>query len=573
MTNNGAGWTGPAWMLAAIGAALVLLGSLVASAVQSPGGALVKEVSFPGAGGATMSGLLYVPKNATPQTPAPAILAVHGYINTRETQSAFAIEFARRGYVVLAMDQRGHGYSGGAAMTDGFGGPDGLAYLRSLPMVDRNEIGLEGHSMGGWTVLAAAKAMPDGYKSLVLEGSSTGAPYAPDGSATWPRNLAVVFSKYDEFSPLMWGVPRAADAPKSDKLKAVFATADAVRPGVVYGEIAAGTARVLHQPATTHPGDHISTAAVGHAIDWFGATLTGGQSIPASDQIWWWKEIATLVSLAGFVTLLLGLFQWLLTVPFFAALNAAPEFSRRNVGGAGWSALIFSGALTPAVSMLFLPLVGVNWLPLSAVFPQAITNQLVVWAVANAAVALILGFILRNRTPRSRAPLAKAAIIAVVCLVAAYLLVTLIDILLLVDFRFWVVALKPLSASQALAALAYLIPLTLFVGVAYRGLAGLLAERQRPMGQYLTAMGALAGGFLVVVAASYAILFTTGGLPVWLPALNAILGIQFVPVLAVLGALFVFTWRRTGSWVPGALIAGPLVTWYMVAGTATHFAG
>ena len=52
----------------------------------------------------------------------------------RETQSPFAIEFARRGYVVLALDQRGHGYSGGAATTKGFGGPEGLSYLRSLPV-------------------------------------------------------------------------------------------------------------------------------------------------------------------------------------------------------------------------------------------------------------------------------------------------------------------------------------------------------------------------------------------------------------------------------------------------------
>jgi chorismate mutase len=31
-----------------------------------------------------------------------------------------------------------------------------------------------------------------------------------------------------------------------------------------------------------------------------------------------------------------------------------------------------------------------------------------------------------------------------------------------------------------------------------------------------------------------------------------------------------FTWRRTGSAVPGALICGLLVTWYVVAGTATQ---
>jgi prepilin-type processing-associated H-X9-DG protein len=31
----------------------------------------------------------------------------------------------------------------------GFGGPAALKYLRSLPMVDRANIGMEGHSLGG----------------------------------------------------------------------------------------------------------------------------------------------------------------------------------------------------------------------------------------------------------------------------------------------------------------------------------------------------------------------------------------------------------------------------------------
>ena len=130
---------------------------------QTSGGIRIEDIRFKGAKGNTMSALLYIPKNATAQTPAPGILAVHGYINSRETQDGFAIEFARRGYVVLALDQTGHGYSDPPAFANGFGGPDGLAHLRSLDFVDKNNIGLEGHSMGGWTVLAAAAAMPNDY--------------------------------------------------------------------------------------------------------------------------------------------------------------------------------------------------------------------------------------------------------------------------------------------------------------------------------------------------------------------------------------------------------------------------
>src|SRR5438477_5545982 len=194
------------WLLFALGWALILGGGFLAHAVQTAGGINVADIRFKGPKGETMSALLYTPPNATPAHPAPGILAVHGYINSRETQDGFAIEFARRGYVVLALDQTGHGYSDPPAFANGFGGPAGLAYLRALPTVDRANIGLEGHSMGGWTVLAAAKAMPDAYKALVLEGSSTGAPFAADGTPAWPRNLAVVFSRLDEFSKLMWGV-------------------------------------------------------------------------------------------------------------------------------------------------------------------------------------------------------------------------------------------------------------------------------------------------------------------------------------------------------------------------------
>jgi pimeloyl-ACP methyl ester carboxylesterase len=183
------------WSLAIAGVILILAGGLLAHLTQTSGGIRIQDVRFKGAKGNTMSALLYIPANATPQIPAPGILAVHGYINSRETQDGFAIEFARRGYVVLALDQTGHGYSDPPAFANGFGGPDGLTYLRSLEFVDKTNIGLEGHSMGGWTVLAAATAMPNDYKSMVLEGSSTGKPFAADGTPSWPRNVALVFAQ------------------------------------------------------------------------------------------------------------------------------------------------------------------------------------------------------------------------------------------------------------------------------------------------------------------------------------------------------------------------------------------
>jgi len=92
--------------------ALVFVGSLIAHLVQTDFGRVqVKDVRFVSSDGKILSALLFIPKGVSPEKPAPAVLTMHGYINSRETQSGFNIEFARRGYVVFAMDMAGHGYS------------------------------------------------------------------------------------------------------------------------------------------------------------------------------------------------------------------------------------------------------------------------------------------------------------------------------------------------------------------------------------------------------------------------------------------------------------------------------
>ncbi len=571
------------WTLAIVGAAAMIAGSLLAHLTQTTGGITVEDIRFQGAKGQTLSALLYTPPNATAQTPAPGILAVHGYINSRETQDGFAIEFARRGYVVLALDQSGHGYSEGPAFANGFGGPDGLAKLRSLPNVDKANIGLEGHSMGGWTVLAAATAMPNDYKAMVLEGSSTGKPFAADGTPSWPRNLALVFAKYEEFSTLMWGMPKARDTVSSPKLWALFGTSAAVEPGRVYGDIAQGNARVLYTPAITHPAEHISHEAIGYALDWFGKTLTGGTPKPASDQIWFRKEIGTGIALLGFVAFLLGIFDGLLEARMFARL-ILPEAVGGDVAAVTpvergrWLGALLLSVLIPALTYYpAFALAGAFAKP-SSFLPQTITNQIAIWALINAVIALALMPFAPKRASR-RGIVALSIGIALATVACGYLALWLADRLFTVDFRFWIVALKLLSAKQAQMVLIYLPAITLFFVIAlhvmHRNFSTLSASRPAV---YLTNIAALSAGFVILLAIQYGALFLNGQLIDPAPTLitsvplNTIVAIQFVPVMAIVAVIATFTWRRTGSSLPGALICSLWVTWYIVAGTATQAA-
>ncbi|MBR1204193.1 alpha/beta fold hydrolase [Bradyrhizobium sp. AUGA SZCCT0051] len=563
-----------------MGVVLIVAGGLLAHLTQTAGGIRIEDVRFKGAKGNTMSALLYVPPNATPQIPAPGILAVHGYINSRETQDGFAIELARRGYVVLALDQTGHGYSDPPSFANGFGGPDGLAYLRSLPFVDKENIGLEGHSMGGWTVLAAAAAQPNDYKSMVLEGSSTGKPFAAEGTASWPRNTALVFAQYEEFSTLMWGVDLARDVTKSPKLWALFGTQGAVEPGKVYGDPANGTARVLYTPAMTHPAEHISHEAIGYSLDWFAKTLKGGTPRPVDDQIWFRKEIGTLIALIGFVALMIGTFDGLLEAPMFSRLRLPAVAdgtmpAHAAASGRRWTTAFILSAFIPALTYYPAFALGGTIVTPSAFLPQGITNQILVWAIINGLITLALMWFVPKRASRSGL-VGQSVVIAVASVAVGYAALWLADLAFKIDFRFWIVALKLMSAKQFLIFLIYLIPFTAFFVVALHMLHRNFSTMGAPRAAlYLTNILALTLGFIVLLVLQYGTLWLTGKLfnpipdPGFVP-LSTIVAIQFVPLLAIVAVIATFTWRRTGSSLPGALIAGLFVTWYIVAGTATQ---
>jgi len=572
-----------------LGVALAVVAGVVGWLVQTAGGTVViRDLRFEGTNGTLMSALLYVPGTATAKTPAPGILAVHGYINSRETQSGFAIELARRGYVVLALDQTGHGYSDPPAFANGFGGPDGLRYLRSLDIVDKSNIGLEGHSMGGWTLLAAAAVMKDDYKSAVLEGSSTGAPFAAEGSPTWPRNLAVVYSRFDEFSPLMWSIPRAADVTRSDKLKKVFGTAEDIVPGKIYGSIADGTARALFTPVTTHPGDHISDAAIGYAIDWFGQTLSGAKPLPTSNQVWIWKELATLVGFIGFVFFILGMGGVLLRTKTFSRLTGKAP-APKPLAGPAWCIGAAVSAAIPAVFFYTFMTLGAKVVA-SWFFPQAITSQIMVWALMNGAISVVLFLVWHFVTAAGQGATAATyglvesdkvgwgrigldALYAIAVVFAGYLLLAAADYFFKIDFRFWVLALKPMSTLQLGIFLRYLVPFAAFFLISSLTLH---AQFRRPeangWARYFANMAIMAGGFLVFLLLEYVVLFARGKLLNPGQPLNTIVAIQFLPLMIVASIFSTWFYEKTGRVYAGAFVNALFVTWYIVAGQAIQFA-
>lgn len=311
------------------------------------------------------SGLLFVPHSATADTPAPAVVLTHGYLNNREMQLPFAVELARRGFVVLAIDRENHGnntvvsgsnyssqygpyqsawQSGGAALYNA------AAFLYYQDYVDQTKIGISGHSMGGastnMALLYDKTARLAGGQGIISAGlvqanNPSVASYAEGVS------VGVLKANDDEF----FFASTLADGTKSISRQylhsvgaATFvgltdypATADGINienggyyvNGTLVGSPEGGQAvgqafRVIYEADEIHPLNHFSVTSTANLVEFFYSafgTPTGRTYIPETLQSWPVKEMFATIGLVGFFMLVLPLADLLLTLPCFQSLR------------------------------------------------------------------------------------------------------------------------------------------------------------------------------------------------------------------------------------------------------------
>ncbi|HEX9261473.1 MAG TPA: alpha/beta fold hydrolase [Candidatus Bathyarchaeia archaeon] len=224
-----------------------------------------------------LSGLLYKPKSAQVDNPAPGIVLAHGISGSKEMMSSIGLELARRDFVSLCLDLYGHGKSQGT-VEDGrrdpsFGVYSAIQYLKSKSFVNNSALGLIGHSLGAGAARAAS-FQDTQINALVLIAGGLGdvAQGQQYGSlnSTYPRNLLVVVGKYDilfELTPLA-----------TRELPAIFGTHEEVTQGVLYGNFSSKTARKFVVPLTTHLFEPTDPVVVSESVDWMEKAIGVGES-------------------------------------------------------------------------------------------------------------------------------------------------------------------------------------------------------------------------------------------------------------------------------------------------------
>lgn len=477
------------WVLA-LSLCLCLISMIFSSAIQSNfGNVEVKELKLMDPSGYAVSALLYRPDTATVENKAPCIITVEGWYNNKEMQDLYSVEYARRGYVVVAVDMHGHGNTDNTPAADLYSSAVGVEaavqMAGNLPYVDTQRIGITGHSSGGAAsnmVVALDNQRKTPLISAVLFQAATWVDdLGEDHSADFgDRSVGIIADRYDEF--FFWTqdaqgndvAPR--DFLKSDDAKnfvsfnkGVQAMTQDVQAGQYYEN---GDAfRVIYQPNCTHPWVHFSAESVGNGVNFFEKVLGAPNPLPASNQVWQWKAAFNFLGLVGIVMFLLSFVVVALDIPYFHILRASeqPQPAQvKDLSGKLW----FWGSL--AACAVF-SLASYMWViqnvysKTTKLFTQTGPLTMGVWCVLNGvfALAVLAAYYFFYGKKNGFSPagsglaispqkLWRTVVLAMLTCGLAFLILFFADYFFQTDFRLWVLTMKAFEADKVLIGLRYL---------------------------------------------------------------------------------------------------------------------
>ena len=366
---------------------------------------------------------LYKPRGASEDKPVPAVLAMHGYQNDKETSAAFCTELARRGIAVLSVDLYGHGDTSPGMRGRGWGkykvsnlnkplsGPDrfrlmmtfstldffrpqissGMAdssmggksawrYLSSLPFVDSKRMGVTGHSMGTWASWSVAAAFPE-HRAVVLQCGELFPLDFYDSDAIKFNNVLLLQALYDEFDNFRDYGPVVPGLEKTPLRYHDFMGQDApVEWNKTYGSFADGSARRMELLKTNHRLVTYEDRAMSEAMDWFTTSLEAETKLAASDHVFMIKEALTLLSMLAALASMLPLFLMLTHIKFFASLAQPLASKPKMLSPKDRWVTILTAILISGITFPFLSQLGHGILPFPKnIFRMTIGSGFITW--------------------------------------------------------------------------------------------------------------------------------------------------------------------------------------------------
>lgn len=290
------------------------------------------------------SAIMYVPKTATKENPAPAVLSIHGISSNAQSQSNYSIELARRGYVVMAVDLPGSGYTDMVGqnppvkqdMTTFL--DEAVKILNDLNYVQKGNMTSFGFSGGVAKAYETAALHPDSF-NLIIGGSGT--------------------------------TSRYADNPDYQGFNKIGITSDAKMcgtPDTVTGSIEDGTycADYYFRNYVTHVWMTISGESMYALCKYINEVNPAPIQIDPNNQTYLWAHFFSVLGYISIICFLITFTQFLLSTKPFAALKRE-SFPSFQTDEPKWQKILFTvGPMVLSVLAMLILVVRLQVVPLDS---------------------------------------------------------------------------------------------------------------------------------------------------------------------------------------------------------------
>lgn len=576
---------------------LCLISSIGASAFQTDFGKVeYHDLTFVADSGHELDALLLVPENATAEKPAPAIVVSHGWYNNREMQDLNYVEYARRGYVVLAISMYGHGDSEVIASNTWWndennanGLYDGVKYVASLPFVDASCIGVTGHSNGALACREAVLQDTEGLIAAALLVSNDAVYYDENGdfyNQFGSRDAAIIACQYDEFFHRVDGkAPREYINQVTaqsflnfgiDPAEGEVRTAGVFYDKVIDGEIAY---RAIFNPAITHPWAHFSADCVAFGVQFFDSALPAPKFIDPNQQIWQWKAAFNALGVVGFFMFVLNFCLALLELPCFAELQGEGK-PLPKLEGKAKKRYITTNVISALMSIIFYFLAFLVGMLIwnSKIWNQGASRIIGLWSVLCGLFTLWMTHICNKANPVDKAErgshlprgnLFKSIVLAVTVVCAAFALVFISDYLFLADYRLWCFATIRAFSADHLPMILLFAPFWLVYYIAMSVSGNCYGYTEGKLGVAKQMFFVFLGPQIMIMA-QYIKFFVTGKM--FLDPITGIMGIWLFPIVLILPlSAFICRkiYKKTNNPYIGGIIMGLIACILTVTNTLT----
>lgn len=318
------------------------------------GNVKITRLTIVGSDGHEFSALLYVPQNASKENPAPAVINFHGNAGNARNHESWAVEFSRRGFVVLSVDQFGAGDSDQFLEKWGFGngcftevGESYYQYLMTCDFVDKDNIISAGHSMG----CSSAKSLGAKYGAKAILNASQATNPPEDYMQYWnDYSGSLLFVTGDVET-----TPEDFTAKCLEVLvtKSGFESQDSLDLDTLYGSFEDGNAFYISlDTERIHEAAFVSQETIGKLV-WFAQESVDNvpNYIDSTSQVWMWKDYLGLLGIFAFGAFVCAIA--LAVIELIPAFNIVRQPLPRNIGlrKGGMAISIFCGFLFPWLAL------------------------------------------------------------------------------------------------------------------------------------------------------------------------------------------------------------------------------